>query len=288
MPKSEKQNPDVRSRGWCFTLNNWTPAQATAIEALSCRYLVYGREVGASGTPHLQGYIYFKDARTFRAVKKAFPKATHLECTQGTPQQASTYCKKEDQTPFEIGVLPKTPAQKGVEEQARWQLIKDLAKAGNLEEIEPKVFVNNYRTLKVIARDYMVPPPSRSVLVDEWHYGPTGTGKSQYGRRVMPGCYSKPLNKWWDSYSPGQEVLLEDVSPDHQFLGYYLKIWCDHYSFIGENKGSAIYIRPPKIIITSQYHPSDIWKDQETVAAILRRVKLVKHEKDPNYVEPEI
>ena len=51
-----------RASRWCFTLNNYTADEVEAIERKSsdrelCTYIVYGKEVGESNTPHLQGYL---------------------------------------------------------------------------------------------------------------------------------------------------------------------------------------------------------------------------------------
>lgn len=86
-------NP-TRVRNWCFTLNNYTSDDIDSIKAINCRYLIFGKEVGASGTPHLQGYIEFDKSVRFSYVKKLFPKA-HLE-PRTKPREANIkYCKKE-------------------------------------------------------------------------------------------------------------------------------------------------------------------------------------------------
>lgn len=86
-----------RSRSYCFTLNNYDEADVARLINLgpTVRYLVFGREVGDSGTPHLQGFIVYNNPTTFQAAKQHISNRAHLEVTRGPPEAAANYCKKD-------------------------------------------------------------------------------------------------------------------------------------------------------------------------------------------------
>lgn len=86
-----------QSRHWCFTINNWTRDHEQQLEALgaSATYLVFGYETASTGTPHLQGYIVFKNVKRFTTVQRLLPENAHIEAKQGSPKQAAEYCKKD-------------------------------------------------------------------------------------------------------------------------------------------------------------------------------------------------
>ena len=104
-----------RSRNWVLTNNYKDEEPINNNELLeyikeikSLVYTAFQLEQGEQGTKHHQIYISFRFQKSFETIKKKFPKA-HIESMQGTPQQASDYCTKEDTRigePIIYGELP--------------------------------------------------------------------------------------------------------------------------------------------------------------------------------------
>lgn len=94
----------MRSRGYCFTINNYTDNDIDRLLKLPNRYLVFGFETGKNGTPHIQGYVYSQEAKTISSLKRFLPRA-HLEKANGTPKQNRDYCTKDGEY-YEFGSLP--------------------------------------------------------------------------------------------------------------------------------------------------------------------------------------
>lgn len=84
----------LQSKNWCFTLNNYTEGDINSLDKLECKYIIYGKEVGKCGTPHLQGFVAFEKRKTFSKVKLSFDKY-HLEKCKGSAKQNIIYCKKD-------------------------------------------------------------------------------------------------------------------------------------------------------------------------------------------------
>lgn len=133
------------AKHWVFTLNNPTAEEqlnlATHGESISVEpeqalftYLVFGRETGDSGTPHLQGYLVLETKLRLAQVKNinGFERC-HLEVARGTAVQASTYCKKDGDFD-EYGTLPTSVGQAATFEQFRdW--VKDQEECPTLRDV---------------------------------------------------------------------------------------------------------------------------------------------------------
>lgn len=264
-----------RSRSWCFTLNNYTQADEDLLQndSSAVRYVCYGREVGESGTPHLQGFIYFNNPCALSLCRERVGNA-HCEIARGTTKQAVEYCKKDGDC-YERGSAPLTSAEKGEAEKERWDRSRDAAKEGRLDDIDSDIYVRYYRTLKDIKRDHMSRPEDAAECTGMWITGLSGVGKSYKARQDYPDAYFKMANKWWDGYQGEENVIIDDLDVGHACLGHHLKIWADRYSFVAETKGGATMIRPTKIIVTSQYRIDQIWTDAETVDALKRRFQII-------------
>jgi len=102
-----------KSRRFCFTINNFTPETETLLAGLAdtTKYLVYGKETGNNGTPHLQGFVIFNNSVQVGNVSGKLGGRAHVEVARGTSQQASDYCKKDGEF-VEYGELPTKSGQR--------------------------------------------------------------------------------------------------------------------------------------------------------------------------------
>jgi len=89
--------PRRNSNRWVFTVNNFTAEDEEVLKTVPLKYMVYGKEKGTSGTPHLQGVMTFSKSQTLTAMKKIHPTA-HWEMAVATSEVAIAYCKKGDQS----------------------------------------------------------------------------------------------------------------------------------------------------------------------------------------------
>lgn len=101
-----------RAKNWCFTLNNYTPADldrlSSPLEGVT--YLIYGKEIGESGTPHLQGTVCFQSRKRLAAVIALIGQC-HCSITRYLLQSIE-YCKKEGDF-TEIGTVPRAESERG-------------------------------------------------------------------------------------------------------------------------------------------------------------------------------
>lgn len=183
-----------RHRSWVFTYNN---PEAEPDMPDWMLYLTFGREVGESGTPHLQGAFNCKSAMTLSAIKaKGLPWQTvHLEPMKGNWRQAIEYCHKDGDY-VEHGSRPKsgrrTDLEDAYEAAKRNTSLKDALADGSVRSWQA---VRGYPALRAAVRPD--PPLFREMRV-MWLWGGTGLGKTVAGSLILgPGVYR------WGSVTDG-------------------------------------------------------------------------------------
>ena len=100
-----------RAKHWCFTLNNYTQENVDRIIDNASRfdYVVFGKEIGDSGTPHLQGFVSFPN-RVRRTMCVETIGQAHFTVARNIDNSIQ-YCKKDGDF-VEIGTKPIGPGSR--------------------------------------------------------------------------------------------------------------------------------------------------------------------------------
>lgn len=115
-----------KCRKWVFTLNNYT----TDEEQMIYNYLttnatkwIYGFEVGEEGTPHLQGYMEFKDAVRNTTLKNNGFKRAHILTARGNLEKNYNYCSKDNKFKYGGFKPKKLNYKENIENFYNWENI---------------------------------------------------------------------------------------------------------------------------------------------------------------------
>lgn len=262
----------IRFRNVCVTWNNypdtidWEPLKKVS------KYFIMAKEVGESGTPHLQGYIEFTSQKPLSAIKKLLHKSVHIEKRKGTAAQASDYCKKEDTDPLIYGkmscqgirqdlvnlmtdIKKKIPEKELMETHTTmWRFKRAADRYKYLCDIQDKT----YQKMKV------------SIVI-----GQAGIGKTSWALKQDPDLYfltREGSQLWWDGYSDQQTVLIDDFYGDDIKYSHLLRL-LDGYRFNLPTKGGFVWKKYTHVIITSN-NPPETWYKQGLTPALARRISV--------------
>jgi len=264
---------------YSFTLNNWTEQHVDDLARFfeenkkTVRYMIYGKEVGEKGTPHLQGHIDLRQGQTTTALQKTLQKyniKVTLKYMVISAAHSREYCKKDGEF-TEFG----TPPAQGTRNDlvACMEYCKEYPHTPRIELFEMfssqfarySSFLERYRILCYTPETLNWTDPPNVFI-----YGKPGVGKSKRFQS-MTSLYRKDTNKWWCGYDQHSNVLIEDVDPTTMYrMGRFIKVWADRYPFTAQTKGSAMVIRPQRVFITSNYHPEMLFSATD-LPAIQRR-----------------
>lgn len=159
-------------RHWAFTLNNPTPDDFDKLRLLAShkgtRYLVFGKEVGKTGTPHLQGHVSFSSQRKATALHKLF--GAHWTVARNVANSIE-YCKKDGDFE-EFGVNPiDAPTNQG--KRSDIEALRDAIYAGEtcretLRRNFPSVCAKYPNFVSQVILDTLPPPKQEVYPLREW------------------------------------------------------------------------------------------------------------------------
>lgn len=281
-------------KSYSFTLNNYTEEEYNELKrvlGIEAAYCIVGREVGEAGTHHLQGYVTFKKSYRFSTIKERFLLRAHIEVSRGSPEQNRRYCSKDGDF-YELGELPSTGSSTREELATSFVSAMDSGRRGMVEwagSYPGTYYFSGHNLL----RNYLAikPPIERADISATWIYGPPGTGKSRAAHEQSPEAYIKePRTKWWSGYLLETEVIIDDFGPNGIDINHLLR-WLDRYKCFVETKGGMVPLYATKFIITSNFHPRELFKsvmyrfsgntshctddDHPQLPALMRRIQLI-------------
>ena len=170
---------------------------------------------GEKTTPHLQGFIEFKHAKTMSAVKKAMRcQGVHLERPIGTDYQNWVYCTKEEKIVVQVGDFPKEDTKSKHKDwedaHKHFQHGKDMM---SLIESKPHMtrYISALRSLQ--AEHHVHSQVEWRDVTTTYISGSAGCGKSsqiqaKYGHENVYRITDK--KNPWDSYRGEEIVVFEE------------------------------------------------------------------------------
>lgn len=268
----------VRSRGWVFVINNYWELHTERLKALleddRVELLSCGYEVGESGTPHIQGYVYWRQPASGITMVKALTTHAFVEVAKGTAKQNFKYTQKDANVCFVKGEPQLQGARhdicavrQALESGASWRDITvNHAFNGQCLTIAKAWLGANERR-----RDWK--PEVR------WYVGQPGSGKTKSAMEWLgDDVYVKQGGglKWWCGYDAHDDVLIDDFRCTDLESFVSLLGLLDRYPYRVENKGGSRQFLPRRIAITSVLRPEECFsKVSEDKAQLLRRIDCI-------------
>jgi hypothetical protein len=269
---------------WCWTLNNYTEdeeqvIQARAQDSSAIEFLVYGREQGDQGTPHLQGFVSLTSRKSMSFVKNLLGTRLHLEPRRGTVQQAVDYCEKDG----DVWRFGEQPAGQG--ERTDLKRVHSAIKEGKtlqeIADVHPQEFIRYHNGITKLHSFYQKKRDWQTEVFVFW--GATGTGKTK--RAFQEAGETKwiyPSGGWFDGYDGQDNVIFDEYTGGEFKLSYLLKL-LDRYEMQVPVKGGFVNWKPKKLWITSNLKPEDWYPNarDEHKQALRRRFTHVVHFNPP-------
>lgn len=275
----------ARSTCWVFTLNNDTADEHIVLEGLfgnplTTVFASVGKEWGDSGTPHLQGFVQWKNPQTLHFLKRPLPRIhAEIKARRSTIVQAVKYTQK-DGTYVTWGTHPPDCATQLGRRRSPDTDEADLAcaKDGRIDDVSCSGQLRYWFALKDMARKSIFATDELRELNNIWVWGFPGCGKSHWARHAASewnGVFVKNSHDtWWTLYRGEECIIFDDV--DRSSDTRELKVIADKYPATVRVHGGHICIRPRCVIVTSNYPISMIARTTTLTEALERRFHEIR------------
>lgn len=300
MTTTSSSKHSKRLSRFCFTLNNYTNEEEQVIQmlgtVLKLKWLIYGRETGEQGTPHLQGAAVIGRQLAWATIKKSFPPRTHLEEMKGTPRESFIYCTKEDKNYYQWGDEPK-PGKRNDLINAVVAMRASSSLRDFVSDDENAAMLIRYTKGLITFRSLLQQPRNLDNPPQVyWLFGPTGAGKTKHAWDFLEKYFgttnetwiSNGSLRWFDGYDGHKGAILDDIRIDSKPYNELLRL-LDRYPLRVEYKGGTTEWNPEIIIITAPTPPEYFFRPGDDIEQLLRRVNRVLEYKltgpNPNLAE---
>lgn len=268
-----------RNTSHVFTINNFTEDDIKAVQECVCNSMKAGYEVGAKGTPHIQGAVYWGQGNqcSFKKASERLGGRASMQVMRGTWDQQD-YCLKDGEICRQIGDGPQQGKRNDI--IALRDAIKRRATDEELCEEHPQAAAKYKGFISFARNAYKTHPKKIARLaygtkrMGIWLCGPSNMGKTSWVQETYPDCYNKTCTRWWDNYE-GEEVVLIDDPKRCWKESFWdsMKQWINEIPFQAQ-KGvgqGMMWIRFTKIIVTCNYTPQEYFGDSFNMDAFESR-----------------
>lgn len=257
-----------RSRNWFLTINNYSDDELQFCKQYECDYKLLAEEQGEQGTPHIHLYIENKLQKSFKKMKKEFPRA-NIQAAKGNAQHNKDYLSKQKLI-LEEGIPKHAGKRTDLDD------IKDILKETNKMR-EVVLVANSYQSVKMAEQILKYHEEPRNWKPEVlWFHGQTGTGKSKLAYEMCEEPYTcLSTGRWFDGYDSHEDVIIDDMRKDFMKFHELLRL-LDRYAMKVETKGGSRQFRARRIIITSCHHPTSLYDTREDIQQLLRRIDEIK------------
>jgi len=270
-PKNYRPN-----RRWRFTLNNYEGLITQEdFDEWGAKFLIFQEEVGAEGTPHLQGYIEMPRPVRFSHFK--LPEATFLVAEASTDANIE-YCSKEDTRvggPYRFGVPSKQGQRTDLIELRNAIIAGKRGAALFLDDLVCGAAIKYQRGVDAMVSAFHKPVERGDIRV-VFHYGPAGTGKTTCAHDPEAFYFDGNQGGFWTGYQ-GQKTIILDEFSGATLKPLQLQRLCDKFPLWSNIKGGQIPCEATSVHICSNYLPDSWWgeKTRYHKEAIYRRIHVV-------------